>query len=56
MNKKRALLFDSINLPIVIFCFFLKPFFSKVFFFDIQKKVNYSNLSRFLYKNRLLKN
>ena len=39
MNKKRALLFDSINLPIVIFCFFLKPFFSKVFFRYSKKRL-----------------
>ncbi len=39
MNKKRALLFDSINLPIVVFCYFLKPFFSKIFFRYSKKKI-----------------
>ena len=30
--KKRALLFEQINLFIIILCYFVKPFFSKVFF------------------------
>ena len=39
MKKKRALLFDSINFPIVIFCYLLSPFFSKVFFRYSKKKI-----------------
>ena len=40
MRKKKALLIDSINIPILIFCYLLKPFFSKVFFRYSKKKIS----------------
>ena len=40
MRKKKVLLFDSINIPILIFCCLLKPFFSKVFFRYSKKKIS----------------
>ncbi len=41
MIKKRALLFDQINLHIIILCYLVKPFFSKVFF--RYSKSNFNN-------------
>jgi hypothetical protein len=41
MIKKRALLFDKINILIIILCYLVKPFFSKVFF--RYSKSNFNN-------------